>query len=38
MCALELTLRGLVASLFVFNAGLEIGRVAIVALAFPLVS
>ena len=30
--------RGLIASLFAFNAGVEIGQVAIVALVFPLVA
>ena len=35
---LGLPTRGLVASLFAFNAGVEIGQVAIVALIFPLIA
>lgn len=35
---LGLPTRGLVASLFAFNAGVEIGQVAIVALVFPLIA
>ncbi len=35
---LGLPTRGLVASLFAFNAGVEIGQVAIVALFFPLIA
>ena len=40
MCLRELGLptEGLVASLFAFNAGVEIGQVAIVALVFPLIA